>query len=78
MFVSRLGNAYTAPDWFIKGLPTHMSLDGELFAGRGQFADTVSVVKVGSSLRKSKVCQTGSTKTHAYVTCVLLLVIIRL
>ncbi|KAJ3415251.1 hypothetical protein HDV05_005261 [Chytridiales sp. JEL 0842] len=48
-FVSRLGNHYTAPDWFIKDLPKNMSLDGELFVGRGQFSKTVSVVKVDIS-----------------------------
>jgi DNA ligase-1 len=35
-FISRLGNAYLAPDWFIEGLP-EFPLDGELFAGRGRF-----------------------------------------
>src|SRR3954470_6697744 len=28
--ISRLGNEFHAPDWFIKGLPSH-PLDGELF-----------------------------------------------
>ncbi|KAI8819633.1 uncharacterized protein EV422DRAFT_558398, partial [Fimicolochytrium jonesii] len=44
-FVSRLGNPFTAPDWFIDAMPTNMSLDGELFCGRGKFSQTVSVVK---------------------------------
>ncbi|KAJ3111367.1 hypothetical protein HDU96_005756 [Phlyctochytrium bullatum] len=44
-FVSRLGNPFNAPDWFTKYLPRDMSLDGELFAGRGKFSSTVSVVK---------------------------------
>lgn len=48
-FLSRLGNPFTAPDWFIKDLPTHMTLDGELFTGRGQFSQTISTVKTHNS-----------------------------
>ncbi|KAJ3042037.1 hypothetical protein HDV00_008330 [Rhizophlyctis rosea] len=48
-FVSRLGNPFTAPAWFVQDLPKDMSLDGELFAGRGEFASTVSVVKTINS-----------------------------
>ncbi|KAJ3097949.1 hypothetical protein HDU97_004406 [Phlyctochytrium planicorne] len=44
-FVSRNGNKFYAPEWFTKKLPRDMSLDGELFAGRGKFASTVSVVR---------------------------------
>lgn len=43
-FVSRLGNSYLAPEWFIEGLP-EFPLDGELFAGRGRFQHTVSVAR---------------------------------
>jgi DNA ligase-1 len=43
-FISRLGNAYFAPDWFIEGLPD-FPLDGELFAGRGRFQHAVSVAR---------------------------------
>ncbi len=43
-FISRLGNVYHAPAWFKKGLGTE-PLDGELFVGRGQFQQTVSVVR---------------------------------
>ncbi|HVI01102.1 MAG TPA: DNA ligase [Enhygromyxa sp.] len=43
-FLSRLGNAFLAPDWFIEGLP-EFPLDGELFAGRGRFQHTVSVAR---------------------------------
>ncbi len=43
-FISRLGNAYLAPDWFIEGLP-EFPLDGELFAGRGRFQHAVSVAR---------------------------------
>ncbi|KAJ3145500.1 hypothetical protein HDU86_000886 [Geranomyces michiganensis] len=46
---SRLGNAFTAPDWFLEALPTDMSLDGELFVGRKQFSQTVSIVKTHNS-----------------------------
>ena len=43
-FLSRLGNAFLAPEWFIEGLP-EFPLDGELFAGRGRFQHTVSVAR---------------------------------
>jgi DNA ligase-1 len=44
-FVSRQGNVYMAPDWFIEGLPSDMILDGELWIGRRKFQSTVSVVR---------------------------------
>jgi DNA ligase-1 len=43
-FVSRLGNRYHAPDWFVKGLPA-VPLDGELWGGRKRFQRTISVVR---------------------------------
>jgi DNA ligase 1 len=42
--ISRLGNAFVAPDWFVEQLPK-VVLDGELWAGRKQFQKTVSVVR---------------------------------
>ena len=43
-FISRLGNLYHAPDWFIKGLPD-VPLDGELWLGRKKFQRAVSIVR---------------------------------
>jgi DNA ligase 1 len=43
-FLSRLGNLYHAPDWFIAGLPAH-PLDGELFLARKAFQKTVAIVR---------------------------------
>jgi len=34
---TRSGNIIKAPEWFTKDLPKHMHLDGEIWAGRGQF-----------------------------------------
>lgn len=42
-FISRGGHTIHAPKWFIKGFPD-VTLDGELWAGRGQFAKTLSTV----------------------------------
>jgi len=42
--ISRLGNAFAAPDWFLEGLPDH-PLDGELWGGRKRFQRTVSIVR---------------------------------
>ena len=43
-FISRQGNLYHAPAWFIEGLPA-MPLDGELWIGRKKFQRTVSIVR---------------------------------
>jgi DNA ligase-1 len=43
-FLSRLGNLYHAPDWFIQGLPS-VPLDGELWLGRKKFQRAVSIVR---------------------------------
>jgi DNA ligase-1 len=43
-FLSRLGNPYLAPAWFLAGLP-ETPLDGELWAGRKQFQRAVSIVR---------------------------------
>lgn len=42
---SRSGNPIAAPDWFIKLLPRGVILDGELWAGIGQFQETMSICK---------------------------------
>jgi DNA ligase-1 len=43
-FLSRLGNLYHAPDWFVEGLP-NVPLDGELWIDRKMFQRTVSIVR---------------------------------
>ena len=43
-FISRLGNLYHAPDWFLHGLPG-VPLDGELWIDRKKFQRTVSIVR---------------------------------
>ena len=43
-FLSRQGNPFHAPDWFVEGLPS-TALDGELWVGRQQFQRTVSIVR---------------------------------
>ncbi|KAG6897794.1 hypothetical protein C0992_010870 [Termitomyces sp. T32_za158] len=43
--ISRLGNPFTPPQWFLAKLPKDVTLDGELFGGRGEFQSTVSIVK---------------------------------
>ena len=42
--LSRSGEIYHAPNWFIQALPD-FPLDGELWAGRNQFETTVSIVR---------------------------------
>jgi DNA ligase-1 len=42
--LSRLGNLFHAPDWFVQGLPDS-PLDGELWIGRKKFQRTVSIVR---------------------------------
>lgn len=43
-FISRLGNPYHAPNWFVEKLPP-TPLDGELWVGRKLFQRTVSIVR---------------------------------
>jgi DNA ligase-1 len=43
-FLSRQGNLYHAPDWFLEGLP-NVPLDGELWIDRKAFQRTVSIVR---------------------------------
>jgi DNA ligase-1 len=43
-FLSRQGNVFHAPDWFIAGLPS-VPLDGELWLDRKAFQRTVSIVR---------------------------------
>jgi len=43
-FLSRLGNIYHAPDWFLEGLPK-VPLDGELWCGRKKFQRCVSIAR---------------------------------
>ena len=42
--ISRLGNRFRAPDWFLAGLP-EIPLDGELWIGRKAFQRTVGIVR---------------------------------
>ena len=42
--LSRQGNVYAAPVWFIKNFPT-VPMDGELWAGRQQFETVASIVR---------------------------------
>ncbi|WP_165245522.1 DNA ligase [Paludisphaera soli] len=42
--ISRLGNAFHAPAWFLEGFPG-TPLDGELWIGRRQFQKTVGIVR---------------------------------
>jgi DNA ligase-1 len=43
-FLSRQGNLFHAPDWFVAGLPS-VPLDGELWIDRKKFQRTVSIVR---------------------------------
>jgi DNA ligase-1 len=43
-FLSRQGNLYHAPAWFLEGLPA-VPLDGELWLGRKKFQRAVSIVR---------------------------------
>jgi DNA ligase-1 len=42
--ISRLGNRFHAPEWFLEGLP-EIPLDGELWIGRKAFQRTVGIVR---------------------------------
>ena len=42
--LTRNGNLFYPPDWFIKELPKDLALDGELFTTRDDFQKIVSIV----------------------------------
>jgi len=42
--ISRGGNVFIAPDWFVRNFPDR-PLDGELWMGRGGYEDVVSIVR---------------------------------
>lgn len=44
VFLSRNGNVYRAPDWFVKSLPD-VPMDGELWMGRQRFAELSGAVR---------------------------------
>jgi DNA ligase-1 len=44
-FISRQGNVYLAPDWFVADLPQDTHLDGELWLDRKAFQRAVSIVR---------------------------------
>lgn len=46
--LSRYGNPFKAPSWFISQLPKDVTLDGELWEGRGQFQTTVGRVRANN------------------------------
>lgn len=43
--LSRQGNLFHAPDWFLEGLPSDVKLDGELWLARKEFQKTVSIAR---------------------------------
>ena len=45
-FVTREGNVLDAPEWFKAGMPV-VALDGELFAGRGEFNAIQGLIRDG-------------------------------
>ena len=49
------GNEFPCPDWFLKGFPKDMSLDGELYMGRNRFQETIETVKDPQSPNWSKI-----------------------
>ncbi|KKK72162.1 hypothetical protein LCGC14_2906640 [marine sediment metagenome] len=44
-FMSRTEKLIQAPEWFKEGLPKGVTLDGELWCGRGEFQKTVGIVR---------------------------------
>ena len=47
--VSRDGNTFDAPDWFLGSIPEGWTGTGEIWAGRGQFETVLSVVQRGQA-----------------------------
>ncbi|KAL7416783.1 hypothetical protein BDY24DRAFT_378239 [Mrakia frigida] len=49
--VSRIGNVFPAPDWFLNKFPKDLDLDGEIYLGRGAFSEASSIVRSYNSPR---------------------------
>ena len=62
-FLSRQGNEYHAPEWFVAGLPA-TPLDGELWIDRKKFQRTVSIVRRQEKLVADKTSK-GYVETKA-------------
>ncbi|KAJ7472567.1 hypothetical protein FB451DRAFT_1339465 [Mycena latifolia] len=58
--LSRLGNPFTPPTSFMQQFPKNITLDGELFAGRGKFSAAVSIVRTSDS------ANWGSIEFHVF------------
>src|SRR5689334_14142355 len=43
-FITRHGMDIHCPDWFIDELPSNIRLDGELWLGRDQYEDSVTLI----------------------------------
>lgn len=48
--LSRNGKQFFAPDWFTAGLPAGVTLDGELYIGRGAFQQSVGIIRKKSPI----------------------------
>jgi DNA ligase-1 len=66
--LSRNGNEFAAPEWFLAQLPGGVALDGELFIARGRFQATVGTVKkktpVDAEWRKIRFCVFDAPHAH--------------
>ncbi|KPA19065.1 DNA ligase [Candidatus Magnetomorum sp. HK-1] len=49
--ISRAGNTFHAPKWFIQNYPS-VPLDGELWIGRNQFSELISIIKTKNAGKK--------------------------
>src|SRR4051812_18594085 len=43
--IAKQGKKIDCPNWFTEGLPSGIKLDGELWLGRGQYENTMSMLK---------------------------------
>jgi len=69
---TRANNKINAPLWFLKTLPVGVVLDGELWAGKGKFQKTVSIVRkdvpVDIEWKNIKYCIFDSPSTEDFET----------
>ncbi|KAL7416590.1 hypothetical protein BDY24DRAFT_377587 [Mrakia frigida] len=54
IIVSRAGNIFSVPQWFLDKLPEDLTLDGELYLSRGAFSETNGIIKSKTSNRWSE------------------------
>ena len=56
--ISKQDKEISCPNWFIEGFPKEMKLDGELWMGRGNLENIMSVLNSSANANRGKTLNT--------------------